>query len=62
MWDLQKHLWFDGTFLSDPLGYDSELTIDSFAGLYFMHMFVKPIATVLLAPLLFSWFELALTT
>ena len=34
MWDYQRLLWFDETFLRDPLGYDTELTSETFIGLF----------------------------
>ena len=62
MWDLQKLLWFDERFLKDPLGFDTELTSETFIGLFCITIFIKPIVTVILAPLLYTWFDWALIT
>ena len=52
-------MWFDETFLYDPLGSNTEITIDAFLGLFLMTWIVKPLASILFAPLYYLWCDLA---
>lgn len=61
MWDIQKLMMFDETYLKDPLGYETELTVESFTGPIIL-LFVKPLIAIVLSPVLLIWNELAFWT
>lgn len=54
MWDIEKLFMFDETYLKDPDGYETELTVASFVGPMILHL-LKPIIEVILGPWLYVW-------
>jgi hypothetical protein len=58
MWDIEKLMWFDESYLKDPNGFDTELTVGSFLGPMILLM-MKPLITVLFFPFLYLWQDLA---
>ena len=58
MWDIEKLMWFDESFLKDPNGFDAELTVESFLGPMIVLM-MKPLIMVLFFPFFYLWQELA---
>ena len=62
MWDIQRLMWFDETFLKDPNGDNTELTIESFLGPLFMTTMIKPIIGLLFSPFYYFWCEVSFWT
>ena len=62
LWNLTKLMWFDETFMLDPYGYEAELSLDSFLGLFFFHLVSEPTVEFLFWPIMYLWFDLALIT
>lgn len=59
MWDVQRLMWFDESFLRDPLGTQTQLTIGSFLGPILLTNLIKPIIQIVFSPFLYFWSELA---
>jgi hypothetical protein len=54
MWDIERIMLFDDSFLKDPNGFETQLTIESFLGpLIFLLM--KSVVVVVFAPFLLVW-------
>lgn len=55
-------MWFDETFLKDPNGFKTELTIESFLGPLFVATMIKPMLVALFSPFFYFWSEVSFWT